>query len=278
MGRAVLLCGKDATTPYRFANPDIPVWSIEELCYLMKENAFLLEKDIMDRRLVAWIDAECGLEDLAASLYPLLTQKGTVNAFVLTILQYVGCYGRETIEEVDRLLSQGANLSTYEKYKVRVDHMAGSGRYAEAAAAYDALMEELPQEESRLRADLWHNKGVALTGLFLFEQAADCFLRSYELCPERETYVAYLAAERMHLSESDYISFVAQLPDAYEASLELERRVEALGRSWESQIDRQRLEQMKQWKAYGESVKYYEEAQRMIQGLKHSYRVGVGEV
>lgn len=277
MGRAVLLCGNDATTPYRFANPDVLVWSVEELCYLMKENAFLLEKDIMDRKLVSWIDTECGLGDLAASLYPLLGQKGTVNAFVLTILQYVGSFTRETIEEVDRLLSQGSNLSTYEKYKVRVDQMAGSGRYAEAAAAYDALLEELPQEESVLRASLLHNKGVALTGLFLFEQAAACFLGAYDLCPDRETFVEYLAAKRMHLSESDYISFVAQLPEAYEESLELERRIKALGRSWESQLDRQRLEQMKQWKAYGDTGRYYGEAQRMIQGLKQGYRTGVGE-
>lgn len=278
MGRAILLCGEDARTPYRFVSPDVQVYTIEELCYVLKENAFLLENDILDKRLADWIGGECGLKELAAQLYPLVNQRGTVSAFVLTILEYVGNYDRPALQEVEHLLKQGANLSTYEKYKSRVDYMAGKGRFMEAAAEYEALLNSLPEAEKDLRARILHNKGVAYANMFLFEDAADCFWKSYELCPEQETFTEYLAAKRMQQSDEEYVSFVAELPEAYEISLELEKCVEALRRSWENHIDKKRLEQMKQWKADGESSRYYEEIDRAVQGLKHSYRLGTGDI
>lgn len=278
MGRAILLCGEDAKTPYRFAKPEISVYSVEELCYVLKENAFLLDNDIMDKRLIAWIEKECGLKELAAQLYPLVNRKGTVSAFVMTILEYVGSYNQETLQEAEKMLKQGANLSTYEKYKTRVDYMVGKGRFKEAIAEYDLLLAGLPEAENELSARIWHNRGVALAGLFLFEKAAGCFWKSYGMQPVRETFVEYLAAKRMYMSDADYVAFVAELPDAYEDSLELEKRVEELRASWGNYIDMQRLNQMRQWKESGESNRYYEEAERAVQGLKHSYLLGAGEI
>lgn len=277
MGRVIMPCGTDAKTPYRFVNPDVLVYSIEELCYILKENAFLMDTDIMDKRLAGWIDTECGLKELSALLYPLINQKGSVSSFVLTILDYTGNYSREEMKNVENLLKQSANLSAYEKMKTRVDYMVGSGKYKEALFEYDLLLSRLPREEQCLSAKILHNKGVALTGLFLFAQAADCFLRSFELLPEEETYIEYLAAVRMQMSDSEYISFVAERPQDYELSLELERRMEALSRQWEESLYRQRLSGMQAWKAEGENMQYYDEAEKIIQGMKHGYRVHAGE-
>lgn len=278
MGRAIMLCGNDAKTPYRFINPDVLVYNIEELCFILRENAFLLDVDVMDKRLVSWLDIECGLHPLAASLYPLVHQKGTVSAFVMTILEYVGNYTREELSETEKLLKQGASLSTYEKYKTRIDYMIGGGKLVQAMSEYDDLLAILPQVENELSAKVLHNKAVAMTGLFLFEQAAQCFLQSYEMYPLQETYVEYLAAKRMALGDSDYISFVASIPEAYEDSLELEKRVEEITAGWQGYLDKQRLEQRYEWKENGNFTKYYEETERMIQELKKKYRHCISEV
>lgn len=277
MGRAIMLCGNDAKTPYRLINPDVLVYNIEELCFLLRENAFLLDVDVMDKRLVNWIDAECGLHTLAASLYSLVHQKGSVTAFVMTILEYVGNYTIAELKETERLLKQGASLNVYEKYKKRIDYMVGNGKLVQAMEEYDELLALLPEVENELSAKVLHNKAVAMTGLFLFEQAAECFIASHEMYPLKETYIEYLAAKRLSLGEEDYISFVATLPEAYEDSLELERRVEDITESWKSSLNKHRLEQMKEWKENGSFTKYYDEAEKVLQGLKYSYRHNISE-
>lgn len=278
MGRVLLLCGHDAKTPYRFTNPDVYVYCVEELCYMLKQNAFLLDADIMNKTLVQWLDQECGLPDLANTLYPMIHKKGTVSAFVLTILEYVGIYGAEQLKEVEELLKQGANLSVYEKYKTRVDRMVTSGRYADAIEEYDKLLEQLPDIELEIRAKVIHNKAVALAQLFLFDKAAKFFKESYDMYPLPETLIEYLAAMRLLLSEDDYLAHVADLPEAYEESLELERRVEALKENWQQQIECQKLVQMQEWKRNGERPKYYQEADRVLQALKHSYRYSISDI
>lgn len=277
MGRAIMLCGNDAKTPYRFINPDVLVYTIEELCFILRENAFLLDVDVMDKRLVTWIDTECGLHSLAASLYPFIHQKGTVSAFVMTILEYTGNYSAEELKETARLLKQGASLSTFEKYKKRIDYMVGAGKLVQAMAEYDDLLAILPQVENELSAKVLHNKAVAMTGLFLFEQAAECFLASYEMYPVKETYIEYLAAKRLALGEESYIAFVAGIPEAYEDSLELEKRVEEITENWQTYLNKRRLEQLKEWKENGNFTRYYEETEKMLQGLKHGYRHNIGE-
>lgn len=278
MGRVLLLCGHDATTPYRFENPDIYVYCVEELCYVLKQNAFLLDADIMNKTLVNWLEQECGLSDLANTLYPMVHKKGTVSAFVLTILEYVGCYDEAELKEVEDLLKQGANLSVYEKYKTRVDRMAEAGRYADAIEEYDKILEMLPEMEISIRAKVLHNKAVVLAKLFLFDKSAMFFKESYDIYPHPETMIEYLASMRMLLPEDDYLSFVAGIPEAYEESLELERKVEGLTAAWQQQIEMQRLIQMQEWKKSGERSKYYQEADRVLQALKHGYRYSIGDI
>lgn len=278
MSRAILLCGADAKTPYRFFNPDVSVYNIEELCYVLRENAFLLDADMADKRLAAWIDTECGLHDLATALLPLAYPKGNMAAFVMTILEYTGNYSQEELEETERLLKQGAQLGVYEKYKIRIDNLVENGKLVQAMTEYDELAAILPQVENELTAKVLHNKAVAMAGLALYEQAARCFLQSYEMCPDRETYVEYLAAKRLALGEEDYISFVAEIPEAYEDSMELEKRVEKSRLEFDASVPKQHLEQLQEWKGNGNFTRYSTEVEKIIQGLKQNYRHNIGEV
>lgn len=277
MGRVILLCGKDAQTPYRFVNPDVLVYSLEELCFVLKGNAFLLDAESLDKRLVTWIAMECGLKDLASSLTQHLGKRGSAEGFVLTILEYSGLYDRETLQEVETLLQQSSKMNVYEKLKTRVDQMVAGGRYVAALTEYDKLLSRLPKEEQELRSGILHNTGVALAGLFLFEQAAKYFKMSYEISGEEETHQEYLAAMRMQLGETDYISFVAERPQSHQLSLELERRIEQFSILWEESLHRKRLGKLQEWKENGEMTEYYHEVEKMIEGMKHSYQINAGE-
>lgn len=276
MGRVLLGTGEYAKIPYCFENLGIRVFSAEELCFVLKENAFLLDKEIVNKKLVRWIDEILGLPELAASLYPLLHQRTSVGVFASAILQYVGFYDVETVRNTEKLFHKSANLNVFEKLKTRVDYMVTNGRLSLAVPEYDALLAALPPKEVKIRAGALHNKAVALCGLFLFEEAAEEFKKSFDILPERENFISYLAAKRIAMEESEYVAFVAGFPDYYEDTLELEKRVEALRISWEESKEKHFLDECKELKTEGYMSRYYEAVDNKMQELKRKYRESVG--
>ena len=272
MGRVLLCAGKVATTPYVFEKLGIRVWSVEELCYCLRENAFLLEQEVVSRRLVEWIGKECDLQELAESLRPFLRQKGNLAAFVIKILQYTGYYDSSILEQVSRTVQSGASLSDYEKKKNRADYLVENQQYGKALREYEWLLTELPEHEQKLRAKVIHNRAVALAELFLFEDASRQFLEAYRLLPEPEYYRDYLAAMRMLYDDKEYISFIAEQPEAYEASLQLEREVDAILEDWEQGEKLQELSELFALKEEGKKTLYYEEIDVRVQAIKEHCR------
>ena len=54
--RVSVCVGDYATTPYCVAGLEIEVYSMEELCYCIKENAFLLDFSLLNDGLVDWMN------------------------------------------------------------------------------------------------------------------------------------------------------------------------------------------------------------------------------
>ena len=280
--KASLCVGEYCENAYNVEGLDIRVYSMEELCYCLKENAFLLDLSIMNDKLVDWIGEECKVWELAKQLYPMVHKQGSLSVFVVTILQYVGMYDPEEILQVEQVLKQGAGLSNLEKRKSQIDYMVEKRKYAAAIRGYDMLLEtwnHLEQEGKELpagkvRAAILHNKGVALTGLMFYDKAAYYFNEAWKTDPDREHLDAYLAAKRMERTEDAYVAFAAQNPENYTESLELEKRIEQFEREWEQQPEYRQLRLRGDWRV-NDRVKYDAENERLTQALKNSYRTSV---
>lgn len=280
--KASLCVGEYCENPYNIESLELKVYCMEELSYCLKENAFLLDLSLMNDKLVDWIGEECRVRDLAKQLYPMVHKQGSLSVFVVTILQYVGMYDPEEISQVEQVLKQGAGLSNMEKRKSQIDYMVEKRKYAAAIRGYDLLLEtwsdlekegkELPA--GKVRAAILHNKGVALTGLMLYDKAAYYFREAWQTDPDREHLDAYLAAKRMELPEDEYVAFAAQNPENYTESLELEKRIEQFEREWEQQPEYRQLKLRAEWRT-GDRVKYDAENERLTQALKNSYRTSV---
>ena len=280
--KASLCVGEYCENPYNIESLELKVYCMEELSYCLKENAFLLDLSLMNDKLVDWIGEECRVRDLAKQLYPMVHKQGSLSVFVVTILQYVGMYDPEEISQVEQVLKQGDGLSNMEKRKSQIDYMVEKRKYAAAIRGYDLLLEtwsdlekegkELPA--GKVRAAILHNKGVALTGLMLYDKAAYYFREAWQTDPDREHLDAYLAAKRMELPEDEYVAFAAQNPENYTESLELEKRIEQFEREWEQQPEYRQLKLRAEWRT-GDRVKYDAENERLTQALKNSYRTSV---
>ncbi|MDE7223288.1 MAG: hypothetical protein K2O34_05855 [Acetatifactor sp.] len=279
----VMTCvGDYAEEPYVLPKLGLRVYCIEELCYCLKENAFLLDAGIMNDGLLDFIRKDCQLPGLAQTLHPLVHQQGALSGFVSRILAYVGLYDMETLQQVEETLKAGSGLSDYEKQKLQTDRLAEQKRYEEALKAYDRLLEQIRENQEMevpalqaLTADILHNKGVVYARQMLYGQAAELLYQAWRISGGREDYFAdYLAACRMQLPEQDYVALAAEYPDQYQVSLKVEQTVEIVEQLWRDTPEYKRLMQLRARRLEGDIPGYCEENDRILQTLRNDYRRG----
>lgn len=275
MGRTLLCTGKYAEKPYHFENICVNVYCIEELCYLLSANPFIIDAGIMDRKLAEWIDTECGLSELGHQLLNLLHKGIQPGIFVDAILDYVNYNTKAERERIQEALQGSAGLTELERAKKQGDYLVKNRKYQLAITEYDKILMQLPEAETELRASVYHNMGAAYGNLFQFESAAKYFKRAYEQNGQEESCIRYLIAQRELMSEGEYIAFLAENAKYYEASLKVERLLQQTKAQFEATRENRMLSALKIYKDEGNAASYYEEMDRIISRLKENYRESV---
>ena len=83
----------------------------EHLChYLLASNPFMIDAEIMDKKLAQWLDEECGLVELSHQLFTLFRRGSQPGIFAGTILDYVNYCSREDKERIDEVLQNNVGL------------------------------------------------------------------------------------------------------------------------------------------------------------------------
>ena len=283
--RASICVGNYAKTPYVIDELGVSVYCMEELCYLLKENAFLLDISLMKDALVNWIGRECGLTELAHALHPMVHRQGSLSAFVLTILRYTGLYDGTLLDNVEEVLKRGSGLSSIERRKGQVDCLIERGKYVSAIKGYNHLLSKWQEDErsgkkvpgNNIYAAILHNKGIALCGMMRYEKGAECFREAYEAEPVAEHLSALMAASRLYLDDQEYVSFLQHYPEGYDISLEMERQLEQCKELWKQQPEYLLLEERKESHNGNEVQRYYKESDRIMKSIRTQYRFHISE-
>lgn len=272
MGRILLCTGRYARNPYRFESVCVNVYCVEELCYLFASNPFMIDQSVMNRELPKWLDQECGLRELAHQLLNLLGKGCQTGTFVSTIMCYVNYCTPEEVKKIDEVLQSNVGLNDYERQKKQADFLLKNRRYRLAIEEYDRLCRLLPDTESALKPLIYHNMGVAYTGMFLFEMAARYFKRAYDMTGNEESGTEFLAARRLLLSEEAYIEFIAEHGEYYNLSQQVEKRLTKARGEFEASRESRMLTALKIYKDEGNAASYYEEIDKLIARQKDEYR------
>ncbi|MBQ2100108.1 MAG: hypothetical protein II477_03420 [Lachnospiraceae bacterium] len=283
--QAYLCVGEYSSVPYLIQGLEIRVYCVEELCYALKENAFLIDSSIMNDTLVKWIREKCKLAELADFLYPMVHRQGSLSTFVSAIQQYVGLYDVDSIKQVDQILKKGAGLSGLEKRKEQVDYLVKKKKYVAAIRGYDGLLmkwEEFGESNlsipgDELKANIYHNKGVAYARLMLYGQAGDNFLAAYRISGRTEEYACFLATKRMELTDAEYVTFVSGEMEHYDLTMELEKKMEELTREFRLQPEELMLRERREMQDAGNHTRLRETGASLCETLKNQYRFSVGE-
>lgn len=277
MGRILLCTGRYAKNPYYVESLCANVYCVEELCYLLASNPFMINRSIMDKKLAGWLDEECKMADLSHQLLKLFHRGSQPGIFVSLILDYVNYCTPEEKKKIEDVIQNNVGLNDYERRKKQADFLLTNRRFGPALEEYDNLVRELPETESGLKPAIYHNMGVAYANLFHFELAAKYFKRAYTMSGLEDSGIQYLMAKRLQLHETAYISFLAEHGEYYELSLKVEKLTRAARGEFETTQENRMLTALKIYKDEGNVASYYEEIDKIISKKKDEYRELVAE-
>ena len=82
------------------------IYTIEELCYYLCNNLYLIDYTIMNRRLCDWLEDELGLAKWRRICAVIWIRMRHLEEFVLTILKGSVIYAPSEIGKIQNLLEQ----------------------------------------------------------------------------------------------------------------------------------------------------------------------------
>lgn len=241
----VILCnGKYAAEPYFLEEDNLHIYSVEELCYYLYKNAFLIREDFFSEVLLSWMDKELELTEWVNQLKLLKDREEGLLGCMEYLFLKTGYYDEADVKHVRMVLKDSNHLSVAERRKVRADIYCKKQRYAKAAAEYEQLLKESEVKNAGFRAKLYHNLGVCAAGMFMYDRAAECFEKAFREYPNTESYVQFLTAKKLDSSQTEYLAYLADHPESYEDSLEVENRLMRVGQAWEKMSFDEMLQDM----------------------------------
>ncbi|MCR5602338.1 MAG: hypothetical protein K6G27_01390 [Lachnospiraceae bacterium] len=272
----LLLCrGEPAERPYYIPALGVNIYSIEELCYLIAQNAHTLDHDFMDEELCRYIKDQLKLTELADSLKEIIKGKGALIDFIVAILEDAGYCDKDEIRSIKQIIVESAGLSPSRKHKSRGDNLLKAGKLIRAMDEYKVTLGKIDKEaEPLLYASVLHNTATAYARLMLYEKAAEDYLEAYRLNMDDESLKMYLLSCRLYMDKRDYDRLLLK----YGYSSEIAGKVERILATREDYRNSDNkyamdLNELKQLKEDGMISRYYEAVEETIEGWKWDYRM-----
>ena len=222
MATEMYLClGTLSTTPYFLSGLGVNIYSMDELCYYLCINAYILDNDLIDVRLCDYIRDNLEMPQLAAKLRKMIKEKKTLGEMVTTILVDTHYCNDDEIAKIKQILVDNASLSFAAKRKVRGDNLLCANKYPRAIEEYQYVLSVLnKEEEPELYSSILHNVGCAYSMMFLLDKAADYFKQAYSIDESRESLIMYLICLRLTKKKEEYDRIVVK--NGYDERIALE--------------------------------------------------------
>ncbi len=156
----LLLCGRElASVPYYIESISLNVYSLEEICYYLKEYIDLVEVSFMDKELIRWIGQELKQGELADKLTELKEQGGKLIEFVNAIVSGCNYCTPEECKTMAEKLAIFENKTEIECKKIRADRLLLKKRYDAAISEYTRLLNSA-EVRGILSGNVYHNLGT----------------------------------------------------------------------------------------------------------------------
>ena len=206
MGSLVLCHERHATHPYEITRIHCKIFTIEELCYYLCNNLYLIDYTIMNEQLCVWLDEELCMRTLAGQLRDVIRLHGSIEKFVLTILKDSRIYRDTEMIRIQNVLERLRNQKDIERQKYKGDNLLESGEIEEAILVYQAILNQEKDEsvDAKFYGRIYAGLGAAYGRLFLYQESARMYDRAYQICEDPNLLKPYLYASYKYMSLEEY--------------------------------------------------------------------------
>lgn len=243
MSGYILCQTKKAQNPYFIENISVNIYSIEELCYYLYHNLYLVDQTIMNEELCTWIAEELDLAKLAMKLRA-KTDSSNIEDFLYPIFKEINYLAYEELRAFHNKIARLNKESELLRQKRKGDSLVENGMYVNAIRVYQQILDRkgLQKEREGFWADVLYNLGCAYTYLFQMEKAMECFWAAYQEKNSPKLLKAYLLAYRNIRNKTDYEHRIAELKIDEELKTELKETLRAFEKISEKTVDDKELE------------------------------------
>ena len=208
MGSLILCHDRHATHPYEITRIHCKIFTIEELCYYLCNNLYLIDYTIMNEQLCTWLEEEIGMPELA---------------------------GLKNQKDIER-----------QKYKG--DNLLESGEIEEAILVYQAILNEEADEsvDPKFYGKIYAGLGAAYGRLFLYQESARMYDRAYQICEDTALLKPYLYASYKYMSLEEYHILLTKHDDYVEVNAQMRQEMEDIKKHIQMEPSSVLLEKWKQ--------------------------------
>ena len=228
MGSLVLCHEKHATHPYEISRIHCKIFTIEELCYYLCNNLYLIDYTIINEQLCVWLDEELEMPELAGQLRDVIRLHGSVEKFVVTILKDSKIYKDPEMIRIQNTLERLKNQKDIEKQKYKADNLLESGEIEEAILVYQAILNQEKDEsvDAKFYGRIYAGLGAAYGKLFLYQESARMYDRAYQICEDKALLKPYLYASYKYMSLEEYHILLTKHEDYVEINAQMRQEIE----------------------------------------------------
>ena len=202
-----------ASKPYFIKNINTNIYSIEELCYYLYGNVYLIDETIVNEGLCDWIREELDLKRLGRNLSDQLEKGSGIAAFVMPIFREIGYLSPKQMKAYQEALGRLEVQPEDARAKLKGDYLVGSGMFQAAVNEYRRILDRQGPGGggAAFYSEIWNNLGCAFARMFRFEQAADCFRKAWKLSRTKETLRKYVSVLPLYMSQEEYRQTLSRL-------------------------------------------------------------------
>ena len=270
----LLLCGKRTKNPYYIKEAGINIYSIEELCYYLYNNTYMVGTEFFCEELVRFIADELELPALGQRIKQKSDYKAELSAMVMDVLTSVAYYSHEECKAVEETIKALGSKSKPERMKARADMLYDRKKYVSAANAYKEILNSREETyEGSFVAAIWNNLGVVYSKQFLFADAVNCFKMACDI-DRKEEYFDNMVCAAIFTRDEDALTDITnsyQIGDGM-----MEQYMNAIEGNRKAMVREKEFIELKDKLKYDgrvELASYNEDIRRILGNWKEEYRL-----
>ena len=272
---SLILCNTvKAENPFYFELTGTNIYTIEELCYYIYNNIYIITEEIFDDDLVFWLREELEMVELSEKISDMLLHKNSLKDLVVTIFCSADYYIEKEIKALIEIMDSLEGMPILLRRKMKADNYMKYKNFSLALTEYESILKspKINELDSKDHGNIIHNLGIVRMNVSSFSAAAECFKDAYAKNDNKESLIHYLCALKLDKSDEEYEDALMNYNVKNDTIIDIEERFLRLGREAKSSSKYIMVDRLINLKHEGRVNEYYEAIDKMIGDWKLDYK------